>query len=618
MKFLVSLLSILLSTTLFAQNLAPDIANYDIAVSLDTKDKVLLGTEKLTWTNTSPMAINELQFHLYLNAFRDKKSTMMKESRGILHGEVFNEKGSGNIYITSLKSNRGEEFLNKLKYIQPDDNNENDRTVISIPLKMPLGPGQTIEIDLSFKAKLPKIFARTGFGENDYYLIGQWFPKIGVFEENNAGDWAWNCHQFHPNTEFYADFGKYKVSITLPENLTVGATGKKTNSIKLKGSLKTEVFEIDDVHDFAWTASPHFKVYEKNWKHVKITALMQPEHASQYKRYFDGAEKALAYFEKTLGKYPYETLTLVDPPLESSGSGGMEYPTFVTCGSYWGVGKWFKFAEIVTVHEFGHQYFQGILASNEFEQSFLDEGFNQYMEGRIMDEGYGRGSYFDLFGFVLNDKETARYSYVGMEYPELSEINKPSWTYPRGVYGELSYSKTATILHTFERMIGTAQMDKILKTYYEKWKYKHPKLKDFEDVANQTLGKNYDWYFEQAFEKSYSCDYSVDTLINSASKSSFTLKRKGKFILPQEVLVSFGDGSSELFTWDAKTTMKVFNYSKRIASVQIDPQQKNLLDLNLLNNSLSDSNPNTFLAKYSAKAIFWMQHFVTGFLYWIG
>lgn len=618
MKCIIYLMSVLFSSTLYAQNLAPDIANYDISVSLDTKDKVLLGSERLTWTNTSPVAINELQFHLYLNAFRDKKSTFIKESRGIFYGNVFNEKDFGYTYITSLKSNRGEELLGKMKYIQPDDKNENDRTVISVPLKMPLGSGESIQIELSFKAKLPKILARTGYGENNYYLIGQWFPKIGVFEENKNGVWEWNCHQFHANSEFYADFGKYRVSITLPEYLTVGATGKKTNSIRLKGGLKTEIFEVDDVHDFAWTASPSFMLYEKKWKNVKMLALMQPEHAGQHKRYFDAAEKALAYFEKTLGKYPYQTLTLVDPPMESSSSAGMEYPTFVTCGSYWGVGKWFNYAEIVTVHEFGHQYFQGILASNEFEQSFMDEGFNQYMEGRIMDENYGKGSIFNLFGYKMGDKETARFSFVSMEYPDLSKINKPSWEYPRGVYGELTYSKTATILNTFEHIIGRAQMDRVLKAYYERWKFKHPKLKDFEDLANQTLGKNYDWFFEQAFEKSYSCDYSVDTLINNESESSFTLKRKGGFILPQEVLVSFEDGSTEIFIWDAKTLAKEFSYQKNIVSVQIDPQKKNLLDLNLLNNSLSVTAPKLFLAKYSAKVFFWMQHFMTGFFYWIG
>ena len=618
-KYIIVFLGLLVLYNVFGQNLAPDIANYDMAVTLDTKAKTLLGVEKITWKNTSTVAVNELQLHLYLNAFRDKESTFMKESGGKLRGDVFKENGFGNSYITSLKSNSGEELLGGLKYIQTDDKNKKDRTVISVPLKRPLAAGETIELNISFKAILPKIFARTGYGANDYYLIGQWFPKIGVFERNEAGLYSWNCHQFHADSEFYADFGKYKVSITLPEHLILGATGKEKSVIKLKGGLKTVVFEADDVHDFAWTASPAFKVYKKKWKHVELVALMQPEHASQYKRYFDAAEKSLNYFEKVMGKYPHQTLTFVDPPLESSGSIGMEYPTFVTCGSFWGVGSYYKFAEIVTVHEFGHQYFQGILASNEFEQSFLDEGFNQYMEGRIMDESYGKGSNIDFLGFRVNDIETSRYSYVSMDFPEISEINKPSWEYPKGVYSELTYTKTATILATFERMIGRDQMDKVLKAYYQKWQFKHPKLKDFKNVANQTLGLNYDWFFEQAFEKSYSCDYSVDTIINSDNEHSFILKREGKFILPQGIQVNFADGSSELMKWDANKMTQKFEYSKEILSVQIDPLKNNLMDLNLVNNSYSIAPASTtFMAKYTAKTFFWVQNILTSFLFWIG
>jgi hypothetical protein len=615
-KIVLFLLSI---QPVFAQNLAPNIANYDIAVSLDTEKKTLTGFEKLTWTNTSSVDINELKFHLYLNAFRDKESTFMKESGGKLRGDIFKQNGFGNTYITSLKSNRGEELLGGMKYIQPDDLNKNDRTVISVPLDRPLVAGETIQLELGFKAQLPKIFARTGYGKNDYYLIGQWFPKIGVFEQNSAGLWAWNCHQFHSNSEFYADFGNYKVSITLPDNLIVGATGIHQSKIKLKGGYKTVVFEQNDVHDFAWTASPEFKVYKKTWKGVVMTALMQPEHASQHKRYFDASEKSLVYLEKVMGKYPYKTLTMVDPPLESSGSMGMEYPTFITCGSFWGVGKYYKFAELVTAHELGHQYFQGILASNEFEQSFMDEGFNQYIEGRIMDENYPKGSNVDFLGFKVDDKESSRFSYVTMDFPEISEINKPSWHYPKGVYGDLTYSKTATILFTFENMVGRANMDKVLKSYYQKWKFKHPKLQDFVQVVNSTLGKDYSSFFEQTFEKPYSCDYMVDTLANSENGNSFTLKRIGRLVLPQDVQVNFSDGSTENFSWDAKNTTEVFQYQKEILSVQIDPLKKNLMDLNLLNNSyIAEPSSGSFVAKYTAKAIFWMQHIITAFMYWIG
>jgi aminopeptidase N len=309
---------------------------------------------------------------------------------------------------------------------------------------------------------------------------------------------------------------------------------------------------------------------------------------------------------------------MVDPPVSASGSGGMEYPTFITCGSYWGVGKSIKMAEIVTVHEFGHQYFQGILASNEFEQSFMDEGFNQYLEGRIMDEMYGDGSQVDLLGFKVGDMATSRGSYVSMKFPELAEINQPVWEYPKGTYGVMTYTKTATALKTLENYMGRELMDKALKAYYQRFKFKHPKLFDFVSVVNEVSGKDYNWYFDQTFEKSYSCDYSVDSIQNKDGKSYLKIKRKGNLKLPQVVSVTFADGSTEVFSWDPEETYEDYRFDKEIYTVEIDPQRKNLMDLNLLNNSYSVQPPQDFLTKYSAKAMYWLQHFVMAFLFWIG
>lgn len=617
MKYLFSLLALLIGSISSAQNLAPDIANYTISVQLDTEKKQLQAEEILEWKNTSPVSVNELQFHLYLNAFKDSTSTFMKESGGRLRGDKMTAGGNGNIYLTMLKDTEGNSLLGSLEYLHPDDANEDDRTVASVQLKKEVKPGETVKLNIAFRAELPRIFARTGYGENNYYLIGQWFPKVGVFEQSKDGQWGWNCHQFHANSEFYADFGRYKVSITLPRNLKVGATGELTNTTLLKNNLKTLVYEADDVHDFAWTASPDFVVYEKVWEGVQMKAMMQPEHASQYKRYFDAAEKSLEYTEKLLGRYPHKTLTMVDPPISESGSGGMEYPTFITCGSYWGVGKWLKMAEIVTVHEFGHQYFQGILASNEFEQSFMDEGFNQYLEGRIMDEMYGKGSQVDFLGFNVGDMATSRSSYVSMKFPELAEINQPVWKYPKGTYGVMTYTKTATALKTLENYLGRELMDQILKAYYSRFKFKHPKLSDFVDVVNELSGSDYNWYFDQTFEKSYSCDYSVDSVQNKEGQSYLKIKSKGNLKLPQTVSVSFADGSVQVFEWDAQSTYSDYRFGKEIVSIEIDPQRKNLMDLNLLNNSYSVQPPHDFLTKYTAKAMYWLQHMIMAFLFWI-
>lgn len=613
MKIFLSIL-FLITYNLFAQK-SNRIANYEITVSLNPKTKILLGSELLKWTNTSKKSINELQFHLYLNAFKDENSTFMKESGGQLRGNKIEKneiRNFGNIELNSLKIRNGENLLPKIKFIQPDDLNEKDKTVISVALSKPIAPNESITLDINFTAKLPKIFARTGWSKGDYFLTGQWFPKIGVLEENGE----WNCHQFHAHSEFFADFGVYNVKITVPENYIIGSSGIKISEKKNKNSSKTHHYLAEDVHDFAFTASPHFKVFRKIHKGIILDAYMQPEHSAQVERYFESVINAINYLEKNIGKYPYKTLTMVDPPLAALGSGGMEYPTLITCGSYWGIGKWGKLAEVVTIHEFIHQYFQGMLASNEFEESWLDEGFTQYIEGKIMDESYPNGSQINILGFTLNDLASSRAGYVSLTNPEISQIYRKSWEYPSGTYGVLTYQKTATWLKTLEGLLGEKAMHEVLKTYFERWKFKHPTAQSFIDVVNELInkrtdGKNMDWFFKQVLFEAPICDYAVTNLKNETIKNgtsgNFTVQRLGDMIMPTDIKIVFADKTSQIIHWDGKDKAKKFQLKKKIKFVKIDPETKNWMDLNLINNSLSTQDHPLFATKYATKMLFWVQ-----------
>jgi len=604
--------------------LSNHIANYDISVKIDPEKHTLDGRETLVWTNTSTDYISELQFHLYLNAFKNKNSTFMKESGGQLRGEMMDAKNKENfgwIDIISMKVRNGEYLTSKIKFIQPDDLNENDQTVLSVLLSHPLAPNESLTLDINFKARLPKVFARTGY-VGDFYLVGQWFPKIGVYEPAGmryAKRSAWNCHQFHADSEFYADFGTYRVEMTVPKNFVLAASGVFQDEKTNKDDTKTISYRADDVHDFAWTISPRFEVSERQWKHVKIKAVMQPEHSGSTERYFQSAIAALEYFQKHLGKYPYEILTLVDPPIQAAGSSGMEYPTFITCGeTFWGLPNGIRSPEVVTIHEFGHQYFQGMLASNEFEESFLDEGFNQYYEGRIMDATYGKGSLINLFGFKLNDSESPRIAYKSMKNIKISEIFRKSWEYPKGTYGTLTYMKTATMLQTLENLIGTEVMDEVMHTYFIKWRFKHPSVKDFVAIVNEIApkrtnykyGKNFDWYFEQTLYKAPDFDYEVSEI----NQNQCTIKRLGDMIIPTEILVKFIDGKEELISWNGEDYSKVLKFEKPISSVAIDPKNKILFDLNLNNNSRTVEQSSYPFLKYAMKIMFWVQNFMS----WVG
>lgn len=630
-------------------------ANYDITVRLDAEKKILTGNETLTWINTSADSIHTLQFHLYLNAFKNTESTFMIESGGQLRGDEADKNDStvwGWIDVFNMRIKDGVE-LNEINFIQPDNDHLKDQTVIEVVLPKPILGGDTIVLEMNFISKLPKIFARTGYGVNNYYLVGQWFPKIGVWETAGmrySKKGAWNCHQFHGNSEFYADFGEYNVIITAPQDFIIGATGKLQNEKSNADDTKTYSYKALDVIDFAWTASPQYLDIQDKWKDTDIRLLLMPEHKAVKDRYLKSVKEALEYFAENVGPYPYSTLTVVDPPMHSAGAGGMEYPTFITGGSLYNLPEGIRITELVTVHEFGHQYFMGMLASNEFEEPWLDEGFNTYLENRIMDFYYGENtSFMSVFGFNIGDGQMSRSGYVGMRNPKIAENFRPSWEFQHGGYGSLTYNKTGTWMATLEGVVGIETMNKIMKTYYDRWSFKHPCATDFIDIVNEIVsedhgdkfGNNMQWYFDQVLYDSKVCDYSVARIFNNEValprgvydageekeynngkleeneeedqeeekevnyECRVILNRLGELIVPQNVKITFDNGDEVIEEWDGKSRSFEFKYTRteKIVKAEIDPDHCISMDINMTNNSRTIKKDNRVVWKYFSKTL---------------
>ncbi|WP_018617711.1 M1 family metallopeptidase [Spirosoma luteum] len=625
--------------SIFPEPLSPRLANYQIDVTLNPVTKKLAGLETLTWKNASPDVIRELRFHLYLNAFRTDKSSFMRESGGQLRGVTIDQDAKENAYgsidILSMKRRGSGDTASETlvyQYIQPDNNNTSDHTVIRVPLSKPVGPGETIVLDIAFKAKLPKIFARTGFSR-DFFLVGQWFPKIGVYEAAGtryATVGQWNCHQFHANSEFYADYGVYDVNITTPKAYWVSATGLFQSEKLHQNGTKTILYHAEDVVDFAWTASPHFEVINDKWKRpsggeVSIELVMQPEHRNQAQRHINAAKAALAYFDKHLGRYPFPNLTIVDPPLHASGSYGMEYPTFITAGTVWAMPDGARFPEQVAIHEFGHQYFMQLLATNEFEEAWLDEGFNQYYEGRMMDETYGpRSSQMNLLGFRMGDMESSRDGYVHQNNPAIGSSFGNTWQLPDGQYGVLTYFKTATWLRTLEGLVGRPVMDEIMQTYFIRWRFKHPNGQKFIDIVNEIvpkrLGSKYgadmNWFFRQVLYGETVVDYALHSLRNRTrdkqKQTIVTVQRHGDGIMPLDILVHFDNDKEVMLHWDGKDHQRQFTLTQNAKAVwaTVDPKQKIYMDTNFNNNSLTLEPSSAPAAKFATKFLFWVENWM--------
>jgi hypothetical protein len=406
-------------------------ADYRIQAHLDGETKELDGELELRWTNKSGEAVQDLWFHLYLNAFSNNRSTHLVESDGKLRDKEVKD-GWGWSRIRAIRVAGAEnggfnDVMPSLAYRRPDDGNEEDRTVFSVDLPEAVDPGETVHVQIEWESQLPRARRRTGY-KDDFLLVAQWFPKLGVYEAGRG----WNCHQFHASTEFYSDYGTYDVTLDLPLEYQgkVFASGKGTYSTEggrckarfvapsANDQRRQDAFgKAPLVHDFTWTADPRFEVYTqifkfRDWaerlpalraevekaraffgeepkvRDVDVTVLVQPEHSDQRERHFRATCAALAFYGLWFGEYPYEHITVVDPAWGAA-AGGMEYPTLFTCGTRLFTTEDMHRPESVTVHECGHQFWYGLVGNNEFEAAWLDEGLNSYADSEVLHRVFG-------------------------------------------------------------------------------------------------------------------------------------------------------------------------------------------------------------------------------------
>ena len=510
----------------FEVPLSERIASYDISVKLDTELHRLTATQTIYWQNPSDDTIRTIPFHLYLNAFKNTASTFYQESYG--SGRFPDLKNTteadwGWINIDKIKIENGEDLSGQLRYIHPDDDNDKDQTVVELVLPQPILPRAKTILKLNWTAKIPPIKIRTGYSK-DFYLQAQWFPKIGVYEPAGmrfAEVGQWNCHQYHPTTEYYANFGNYKVSINAPSNFIVGASGTRTRVDTQSDGTTTHHFYGEDIIDFTWTASPNFEVVKDTHSGVQLELLINSEYSCCTDRYLESAKHAMDYLGARLMPYPFPKLTIVVPPLHGINAGAMEYPTLVTAPGMYGFPDWLRSPEYFVIHEYVHQYFMMMVATNEFEEAWMDEGFTSYWKSRILDDAYGiKNSVIDLRWVRMGAMEFFRSRYVGMDNIHLAKSTRAGWEYPNGSPRALFYSKPATWLKTLEGIVGVTTMDKIMKTYFDRWKFRHPCRYDFIDVVNEVVaenhgdefGENMNWFFDFVLYGTGACDYAVGSI----------------------------------------------------------------------------------------------------------
>jgi hypothetical protein len=608
--------------------LSPRNASYSIDARLDAASRTITGSELITWRNITARPATELQFHLYWNAWRNDRSTFMRESA--LGGapprahapDDWSRIDVRSIALVAPAGAHPADLSSSGRFIQPDDGNPEDRTVLAVPLPQPVPPGAAIALQVKWTAHVPRTFARTG-AIGHYYFIAQWFPKLGVLQ-----DGGWNCHQFHASTEFFSDYGVYDVLLTVPRGWIVGATGVQRERRTNADGTDTFRYYQEDVHDFAWTTSPDYVEETARFDHptlppVSMRLLLQPEHAGQAARHFDATRTTLREYGEWYGAYPYGHITIVDPAYNSD-TGGMEYPTLFTAGTRWLAPEHVTTPEGVTVHEAGHQFWYGIVGNNEFEDAWMDEGFNTFSTARAIahayDPNYDAQRYFGGFiPWVFRDlpvrRETDGNRLAGYRMAAKSDAQStPSFRYFPSTGGAITYDKTALWMNALERWLGWPTLQRILATYFARFKFRHPTPDDFFRVASEVAGRNLEPFFDQVYRSSNVFDYGVDEFTSVRDGGHFrttaVVRRFGEAIFPVDVLITFESGEQVRERWDGQARWKAYTYDRGAqgVSVQVDPDRVLLLDVDYTNNSrtLRPEGPRA-ATKWASKWIVWFQ-----------
>jgi hypothetical protein len=496
--------------------------NYSIDVSLNDKQHSLEGFEKMEYINHSPDTLRFIWIHLWPNAYKNDRTAFTDQQL---------QNGNTAFYFSG-QEDKG--YINKLNF-QVDDvtaeaiDHPNYIDIVQLVLPSPLLPGKKIIITTPFHVQLPFNFSRGGhIGES--YQATQWYPKPAVYDKQ-----GWHPMPYLDQGEFYSEFGSFSVRITVPGNYVVAATGElqddseknwlrnrssfdwkpEKKKIRTKGGsyktvyqqyplsatqTKTLTFKETRIHDFAWFADKRFIVNMdtcklSSGKIITVTSYYLPEEKDQWQHSLAFAKDAVRLRSDWIGEYPYQNVSVVQGP---KGYGaGMEYPTITlipTPADEIGLGK-------VIEHEIGHNWFYGILANNERQYPWMDEGFNSYYENRYTrlkypagDQKFGRTPFHakDMGRIMVNSIAALKKDQpINTPSDSLSEIN----------YGLSAYLKTAEWLSYLESRYGRERLDKAVRDYYEQWKFKHPQPDDLKKSFSESLGEPSDSLFSYLDKK---------------------------------------------------------------------------------------------------------------------
>lgn len=563
------------------------------------------GQGTVTVTNNTPQALTELPWHLYINAFREGS---LASHSPFLEGRAAQAPGTrGSIEVERLVDRRSGAALTLAT-----PSADTDATTASAQLATPIGAGETASFELTWIVHLPQISQRTGYS-NDFVFAGQWFPKLAKLEP----DGSWVQFPFHPQAEFYANFGDYDVTLDVPPDVVVGATGdlatddappRVPDNASPPAGMKRLRYVARDVHDFAWVAWPGFVTDRVVIDGVRVILLTPPGHDHNRTLTLRTLEQALPWMSEWLGGYPFTTLTVVHPPETANGAGGMEYPGLITTGGARQAGYLSADIEEVVLHELAHQWFYGSVASNEHAWPFLDEGLATYVETRAADAL--AHSAFDVW---LRHWEAFEQHSYAIQYGQDVAIATSGPAFPSYSHlAAVAYDRAALLFETCSRSYG-APFDDALRRYVHEFRQRHPSPTDLLTTVSAVAGPAAAETLRVGlFERGH-----VNVIASALESrrapdgqgyvSRVLLTRHGNLVVPTTVALHEPGRAPVIQTWDATQTTKVLEYSSAwpLDAVCVDPGRQLVIEETRADNCVRTRPAST--PRYWGVVLGWLQ-----------
>ncbi len=566
---------------------------YAINVELDDVNHILRGNETILYTNNSPNALTEIYMHLWPNAYRNTNTAFAKQ-------QIENGKTD---FLYMAEENRG--YIDSLNFLADWVAVKWELTeqidIAKLTLRKPLEPGEKIRLATTFKVKLPSIVSRMGH-QDQLYCVTQWYPKPAVYDVN-----GWNPMPYLDQGEFYSEFGKFDVHITLPENYVVGATGELQNESEKQWLLekskesntsnptadfpassnktKTLHYKQDRVHDFAWFADKRFQVERSEVvlpkSRNRVTTWwfqVNPKRSN-----IELVNAAILYYSSMLGEYPYSQASVAVTPLVSGA--GMEYPMITNIT---------EVNRQVVFHEVGHNWLYGILGSNERAYPWMDESINNYYETRSSEtetiKPYERLTPGNIGAFASDGYRGLETRYlVGARKNEDQACFLPSEAYTDYNYGAIVYGKASSAFHYLQRYLGDSIFDAMMQSYYENWKFKHPLPDDFTDHVKQFSGKNLDWFFNDLMTTTRKQDWKIKGIRKTGNGYTIRLKNRSSNNAPFSVTAMKANNAVQTVWFDSLPANNQVSFpAGDYQQLRLDAYETTT-DINRTNNSIRTS-----------------------------